>query len=108
MWSVSSIKMTHETVIPEYSSRLVKVKTESGTEKTEQVVAEITCAAQPYLVGGPGLVKIDENGCSLIEIFNAGPEPVTLGRGQEVGQADNVEGQSLFPLEADQVKKIAE
>jgi hypothetical protein len=100
--------MTHETVIPEYSSKLVKVKTDSGTERTEQVVAEISCIAEPYLVGGPGLINIADNGCSLIEVFNAGPEPVMLNRGQEVGQADNVKGQSLFPFQADHVNKIAE
>jgi hypothetical protein len=108
VWSVSSIKMTHETVIPEYSSKLVKVNLDSGTEKTEQVVAEITCAAEPYLVGGPGLINVDTTGCSLVEVFNAGPEPVNLSRCQDVGQADNVEGQSLFPFEADQVNQIAE
>jgi hypothetical protein len=107
-WSVSSVKMTHETVIPEYSLKLVKVKMENGTEKTEQVVAEIMCAAEPYLVRGPGLVNIDASGCSLIEVFNAGPEPVTLERGQGISQADNIEGQSLFPFEADQVNQIAE
>ena len=73
VWSVSSIKMTHETVIPEYLSKLVKVKMDSGTEKTEQVVAEIMCKSEPYLVGGPGLINIDATGCSLIEVFNAGP-----------------------------------
>jgi len=108
MWAVASIKMTHETVIPEYSSKLVKVKKDNGTERTEQVVAEISCTAEPYLVGGPGLINIDSNGCSLIEVFNAGPEPVILNRGQEVGQADNVEGKTLFPVQADQVKKMAE
>jgi hypothetical protein len=77
-WAVSSIKMTHEVVVPKYSSKLVKIKTEIGTENTKQVVAEISCESEPYLVGGPSLVDIDTTGCSLIEIFNAGPEPVTL------------------------------
>jgi hypothetical protein len=67
--------MTHETVIPKYSLKLVKVKMEIGTKKTEQLVAEIMCTAEPDLVGGPGLIKIDATGCSLIEVFNAGPEP---------------------------------
>ncbi len=71
-------------------------------------MAEISCESEPYLVGGPCLVDIDVTGCSLIEVFNAGPEPVTLTRGQQVGQADNVEGQSLLPFEADQVNQIAE
>jgi len=108
MWSVSSVKVTHETVIPEYSSKLMKVKTDSGTENTKQVVAEISCVNEPYLIGGPGLINIDNHGCTLIEVFNSGPEPILLDRGQVVGQADNAEGQSLFPFEADQVNKIAE
>jgi hypothetical protein len=107
-WSVSPVKMTHETVIPEYSSKLVKVKTDNGTENTEQVEAEISCVAEPYLVGGPGLINLDNHGCTLVEVFNTGPEPIMLNRGQEVGQADNAEGQSLFPFQADQVNKIAE
>ncbi len=45
-----------------------------------------------------------------MEVLNARPEPVTchLARGQNIGQADNVEGQSLLPFEADQVNQIAE
>jgi hypothetical protein len=108
VWSVSSVKVTHETVIPEYSSKLMKVKTDSGTENTKQVVAEISCVNEPYLIGGPGLINIDNHGCTLIEVFNSGPEPILLDRGQTIGQADNAEGQSLFPFEADQVNKIAE
>jgi len=81
---------------------------DDGTEKTAQVVAEIMCPTEPYLVGGAGLINIDTAGCSLIEIFNAGPEPVTLDRNQTVGQADNVEGQPLLPFEANQVNQIAE
>ena len=50
VWSVSSVKVTHETVIPEYSSKLMKVKTDSGTENTKQVVAEISCVNEPYLI----------------------------------------------------------
>jgi hypothetical protein len=87
---------------------LVKVKTDSGTENTGQVVAEISCSSEPYLVGGPGLINIDDHGCTLIEVFNTGPEPIVLNRGQEVGQADNAEGQLLVPFQADQVNKIAE
>jgi hypothetical protein len=68
--------MTHEVVVPEYSSKVVKVKAESGTENTTKVVAEMSCESEPYLVGGPGLIELDPSGCSLIEIFNAGPEPV--------------------------------
>ncbi len=63
-WTISSIKLTHETIIPEYSSKLIKIKTEVGTESTEQVVAEISCREEPYLVGGPGLIRIDSTGCS--------------------------------------------
>jgi hypothetical protein len=107
-WTVSSIKLTHETIIPEYSSKLIKIKTEIGTESTEQVVAEISCREEPYLVGGPGLIKIDSTGCSLVEVFNTGPEPINLSRGQEVGQADNVQEQTLLPFEADEVNAIAE
>ena len=107
-WTVSSIKMTNEVIVPEYSSRLVRIKAESGTENTDQVIAEITNAEAPYMVGGPGLIKIDAAGCSLVEIFNTGPEPITLARGQCIGQADNIEGQALTPFEAEVVNAIAE
>jgi hypothetical protein len=100
--------VTHETVIPEYSSKLIKFKTDNGTENTNQVIAEISCITEPYLVGGPGLINIDDLGCTLIEVLNTGPEPIVLNWGQEVGQADNVEGQSLFPFQADEVNRIAE
>ena len=45
--------MTNEVVVPEYSSRLVRIKAEDGTENTDQVIAEIMCAEMPYVVGGP-------------------------------------------------------
>jgi hypothetical protein len=108
LWSDSSIKMTHETIIPEYSSKLIKVRMDEGTEETKQVVAKIMCKAEPYLAGGPGLVNSDADRCSLIDVFNAGPEPITLERGQEIGQADNAEGQVLHRFDAEQVNKIAE
>jgi hypothetical protein len=100
--------MTNEVVVPEYSSHQVRIKTENGTENTSQVIAEIMCAEMPYVVGGPGLITVDTAGCSLIEIFNTGPEPITLTRGQCVGQADNAEGQALTPFEADVVNSLAE
>jgi hypothetical protein len=77
VWSVSSIKMTHETVIPKYLSKLVKVKMDSGTEKTEQVVAEIMCKSEPYLVGGPGLINIDATGCSSLKFSMLDPGPLS-------------------------------
>jgi hypothetical protein len=107
-WAISSINMMHEVIIPKYSSKLVKVKMENGTEDTNQVVAEISCKEQPYLVGGPGLIKIDSTGCSLVKTFNAGPEPIALNRGQPMGQADNVDGQTLSPFDADLVNAFAE
>jgi hypothetical protein len=71
----------------------VRIKAEDGTENTDQVIAEIMCAEMPYVVGGPGLIKVDAEGYSLMEFFNTGPEPGTLTRGQCIGQADNADGQ---------------
>jgi hypothetical protein len=48
-WTVSSIKMMNEVVLPEYSSHLVRVKTEDGTENTNQVIAQIMCVDLPYI-----------------------------------------------------------
>jgi hypothetical protein len=42
-----------------------------------------------------------------VEIFNAGPEPIALNRGQKVGQADNIDGLTLLPFDADLVNSIA-
>jgi hypothetical protein len=42
-WSISSIGMTREIVVPEDASKLVKVKMECRMENSYQVVAEITC-----------------------------------------------------------------
>ncbi len=70
-WPISSISLTHEVVIPEYGSKLVEVKMECGTENTHHVIAEIVCKEEPYLVGGPGFIKVDLTSCSLVEMFNA-------------------------------------
>jgi len=107
-WTVSSIKMMNEVVVPKYSSHLVRVKTEDGTENTDQVIAEIMCAEIPFVVGGPGLITVDAAGYRLMEIFNIGPEPITLTRGQCIGQADNADGQALTLFEAEMVDSIAE
>jgi hypothetical protein len=66
------------------------------------------CAKMPYVVGGPGLIKVDAAGYSLMELFNTGPEPIMLIRGQCIGQADNANGQVLTPFEAEVVNSIGE
>jgi hypothetical protein len=58
---------------------------------------------EPYLVGQPCLIKVDSARCSLIKMFNAGPEPITLIRGKKTGHVDNVKRQTLAPFKADQV-----
>ncbi len=71
------------------------------------IIAEIRCPEAPYLVGGPGLVTLDEQKGGLVEILNTGPEPVTITRGQVVGQADNMANQNLIPFEAETVNWVA-
>jgi hypothetical protein len=46
-------------------------------------------------------VKFKAININLMEIFNAGPEPITLTRGQCIGQADCAERQLLTPFEAE-------
>jgi hypothetical protein len=79
----SEIKVSSVSVIPEFSSRAVSVKTNLG--RRSQVVAEIFCENWPHLTGGPGLVETDEEGRCVVELFNTGPEPVFLERGQPIG-----------------------
>ncbi len=107
-WAVSPIKTTTEMVIPEYSSRLLRVKGEADTADTEYAIAEISCPEEAYLAGGPGLVSLDEQGNSLVEVFNTGLEPITLVRGQIVGQIDNLQGCQPLEFEADRVNQVAE
>ncbi len=38
----------------------------------------VACVNEPYLIGGPGLINIDNHGCTLVEVFNSGPEPILL------------------------------
>jgi len=107
-WDVSAIKATNETAIPKYSSRLMKIKLEAGAENSEQVIAEIFAQDEPYLLGGPGLIQVDDLGSSLVEVFNTGIEPLTIARGQVIGAAENVSGQSMTPFQADLVNSIVE
>ena len=107
-WEISSLRATKEIVVPEYSSRLMKIRLEDGAESSEQVIAEIFCREEPYLVGGPGLIQVDALGCSLVEVFNTGPEPVVIARGQEIGNAENVCGQAMTHFQAEVVNDIAE
>jgi hypothetical protein len=60
------------------------------------------------LVGGPGLVQVDPQGCSLMEVFNTGPEPMVLARGQEIGNSENMSGQRMTHFKAEVVNSIAE
>ncbi len=107
-WDVSSFKATNETVIPKYSSRLMKIKLEEGAENSEQVIAEIYAQDEPYLVGGPGLIQVDSLGNSQVEVFNTGPEPMTIARGQVIGASENVSGQNMTHFQVDVVNSIAE
>ncbi len=95
-------------MIPEYSSRLLQVKGDPGTANTKYAIAEISCPEEAYLAGGPGLVSLDEQGSSLVEVFNTGPELITLARGQIIGQIDNLQGRQLLVFEADKVNQVAE
>jgi hypothetical protein len=71
-------------------------------------IAKICCPDKHYLTGRPGLVTMDDKGGGLMEVFNTGPEPVTLCRGQAIGQVDNVEGQLLMPFNTEIVNRITE
>jgi hypothetical protein len=106
-WTIASLLATSETVIPEYSYRLLRLKMDDTGKAATSIIAEISCPESPYLVGGPGLMTLDEQKGGLVEILNSGPEPVTLARGQVIGQADNVAHQSLVPFEAEVVNRIA-
>jgi hypothetical protein len=106
-WTVASLLTMSETVIPKYSSRLLRVKLDNDTEKADCIIVEISCPDLPYLVGGPGIVTFDEQKGGLVEILNTRPEPVMLARGQVVGQADNANQQILVTFEADVVHRVA-
>ena len=107
-WTVASLCATSETVIPEYSSRLLRVRMNDTGKMASSIIAEIRCPEAPYLVGGPGLMTLDEQRGGLVEILNTGPEPVTIVRGQVVGQADNMASQTFIPFEAEIVNRVAE
>ncbi len=107
-WAVSAIKIANETVIPEYTSRLLRVKGEKETANTTCTIAEINCPDEPYLAGGPRLVALNNQGSGLVEVFNTRPEPVSLSRGQIIGQVDNIQEQPLVPFDADLVNRIME
>ncbi len=78
--------------ISEYLFWLIRVKFEPGTESPDQVNAEIGSEEEPYLVGGPGLVRDDSASHSLMEVFNSGPEPIRLMRCQLIGVGNNASG----------------
>jgi hypothetical protein len=81
---------------------------ENGTENTDQVFAEIVCGEETHLVGGLFLMKVDSAKCSLMEIFNMGPEPITLTIGKTITQAYSINGQTLLPFEANQMNAFEE
>jgi hypothetical protein len=86
----------------------MKIKLDSGAENSEQVIAEIFTQDEPYLVGRPGLIQVDSLGSSLVEVFNTGPKPMIIARGQVIGAAENVSGQEMTHFQADVVNSIAE
>jgi hypothetical protein len=86
----------------------MEIKLDASAENSEQVIAEIFAQEEPYLVGGPGLIQVDTLGSSLIEVFNTGPEPMTIARGQVIGAAENVSGQNMTHFQADMVNSIIE
>ncbi|MGI9142025.1 MAG: reverse transcriptase domain-containing protein, partial [Fluviibacter sp.] len=70
------------------------------------MVAEISCAGQPHLAGGPGLANLDGSGRCLVEIFNTGPEPISLLRGQVIGQGERLPSHKIRPVEQQWVDSI--
>ncbi len=95
--------MTNETVIPEYSSELLRIRLDDDVDEADCAIAEISCPDLPYLVGGPGLMTLDDQKEGLMEVFNTDPEPVMLARGQVVGRADNAYHQTLTHFKAEMV-----
>jgi hypothetical protein len=81
---------------------------DNSAKEANCIIAEISCPDLPYLVGGPGILTLDEQKGGLVEILNTRPEPVMLARGQVIGQADNANQQALVPFEADVVNQVAE
>ncbi len=102
------IKIANKTVIPKYSSHLLRIKGEAETANTTCPIAEINCPDEPYLAGGPRLVALNDQGSGLVEVFNMGPEPIILARGQPISQVDNIQEQPLVPFDADLVNQIME
>jgi hypothetical protein len=65
-------------------------KRRAETANTPCAIAEINCPDEPYLAGGPRLVALNDQGSGLVEVFNTGPEPISLARGQVIGKLDNI------------------
>ena len=82
----TQMQVSSAMAIPEFSSRLVPARTQ--LKQNSHVVAEIFCQDQPHLMGGPGLVELDQEGRCLVEIMNTGPEPIQLSRGQVIGSGE--------------------
>jgi len=77
-WAISAIKIANETVIPEYLSRLLRVKGEPITANTTCALAKISCPEEPYLSRGPILMALDDQGGGLVEVFNTVPNLLIL------------------------------
>jgi hypothetical protein len=73
----------------------MKVKLDTGVENSKQIISEICTLEEPYLVRVPWLIQVDSLGSSLVEVFNTGPEPMTIARGQVIGATKNVSGQNM-------------
>ena len=101
----SEIRVSAVTVIPEFCSRAVPVRT--GLDSRKFVVAEIFSEEWPHLLGGPGLVTTDNEGRCLVELRNTGPEPIFLERGQTIGLGEALLDGKVRELDPDVINAIA-
>ena len=100
----SLVSLLGPLTIPPHETRVVTGRFHGNPQSFMTPIVTVASADYPWLLGGPAITEIDQNGrCSLV-LTNSGPQDLHLGKGDLLGQIEylplgsqltQVEGQEL-------------
>ena len=94
VWSKGVLKNAQKISLSPLSVQVCKVqlRTECGSRPGpgEELLVQVGHSSNPFLTGGPYLIKVDQEGNAAVPVHNCAPFEVELDRNEFLGRAENV------------------
>ena len=111
-WTMGQMRTAQREKIGPLTSTPIRVNllTDGGgrPHRSDIVFATVNVDQRPSLMGGPGLVRPDQNGQAWIEVINSSPFEVTIDRGLSLGPCERIEENQLTLLDPVKINSVAE